>query len=231
MRKDFGAKPFLYPQPVLMIATYGEDGTPDVMNAAWGGIADMKRVAMYLSASHKTVKNILARKAFTVSMADADHVTECDYLGIVSANQVPDKVARAGFHVTKSAHVDAPLVDELPLALECARRVWGAIYLNTLYLELQVGAEDPGEAAMAYGRANAALGAIWTPLVRAFHVKDGHARVNLDFDRKEPALYARAELSIRLGQALWLGLYFGLKALRALLRVKNEKKQQQRKAA
>ena len=92
MRKDFGAKPFLYPQPVLMIATYGEDGTPDVMNAAWGGIADMKRVAMYLSASHKTVKNILARKAFTVSMADADHVTECDYLGIVSANQVPDKV-------------------------------------------------------------------------------------------------------------------------------------------
>ena len=93
MRKDFGAKPFLYPQPVLMLATYGEDGTPDVMNAAWGGIADMKRVAMYLSASHKTVKNILARKAFTVSMADADHVTECDYLGIVSANQVPDKVA------------------------------------------------------------------------------------------------------------------------------------------
>lgn len=84
---------------------------------------------------------------------------------------------------------------------------------------------------MAYGRANAALRAIWTPLVRAFHVKDGHARVNLDFDRKEPALYARAELSIRLGQALWLGLYFGLKALRALLRVKNEKKQQQRKAA
>ena len=103
--------------------------------------------------------------------------------------------------------------------------------LVPLYLELQVGAEDPGEAAMAYGRANAALGAIWTPLVRAFHVKDGHARVTLDFDRKEPALYARAELSIRLGQALWLGLYFGLKALRALLRVKNEKKQQQRKAA
>ena len=119
----------------------------------------------------------------------------------------------------------------LPLALECARRVWGAIYLNTLYLELQVGAEDPGEAAMAYGLANAALGAIWTPLVRAFHVKDGHARVNLDFDRKEPALYARAELSIRLGQALWLGLFFGLKALKQILQVKNEKKQQQRKAA
>ena len=119
----------------------------------------------------------------------------------------------------------------LPLALECARRVWGAIYLNTLYLELQVGAEDPGEAAMAYGRANAVLGALWTPLVRAFRVKDGRARVDLDFDRKEPALYARVELSIRLGQALWLGLFFGLKALKQLLQVKNEKKQQQRKAA
>lgn len=119
----------------------------------------------------------------------------------------------------------------LPTVLECARRVWGAIYLNTLYLELQVGAEDPGEAAMAYGRANAVLGALWTPLVRAFRVKDGHARVDLDFDRKEPALYARAELSIRLGQALWLGLFFGLKVLNQILQVKNEKKQQQRKAA
>ena len=94
-----------------------------------------------------------------------------------------------------------------------------------------MGAEDPGEAAMAYGRANAVLGALWTPLVRAFRVKDGRARVDLDFDRKEPALYARAELSIRLGQALWLGLFFGLKALKRILQVKNEKKQQQRKAA
>lgn len=119
----------------------------------------------------------------------------------------------------------------LPTVLECARWVWGAIYLNTLYLELQVGTEDPGEAAMAYGRANAVLGALWTPLVRAFRVKDGRARVGLDFDRKEPALYARAELSIRLGQALWLGLFFGLKALKQILQVKNEKKQQQRKAA
>ena len=79
MRKDFGAKPFLYPQPVLMIATYGEDGTPDVMNAAWGGIADMKRVAMYLSASHKTVKNILARKAFTVPMWTPRWSTSCPW--------------------------------------------------------------------------------------------------------------------------------------------------------
>ena len=78
MRKNFGARPILYPQPVLIIATYGEDGTPDAMNAAWGGIADMNRVAMSLSAGHKTVQNILARKAFTISMADADHVAACD---------------------------------------------------------------------------------------------------------------------------------------------------------
>lgn len=119
MRKNFGVKPWIYPQPVLMIATYNQDGTPDLMNAAWGSVADMNRVALYLSGTHKTVANILERKAFTVSMADADHVVECDYVGIVSGNAVADKVARAGFHVTKSAQVDAPLIDELPLALEC----------------------------------------------------------------------------------------------------------------
>jgi len=119
MRKNFGANPYLYPMPVLIIATYNEDGTPDAMNAAWGSIADTKRIAMYLAAEHKTVKNILARRAFTVSMADADHMVAADYVGIVSGNKVPDKVARAGFHTTRSEFVDAPLIDELPMALEC----------------------------------------------------------------------------------------------------------------
>ena len=119
MRKNFGANPHLYPMPVLIIATYGKDGTPDAMNAAWGCIADTNRIVMYLAAEHKTVKNILERKAFTVSMADADHVVEADYVGIVSGNKVPDKLERAGFHTTKSEFVDAPLIDELPRALEC----------------------------------------------------------------------------------------------------------------
>lgn len=119
MRKNYGAKPWTYPQPVLMIATYGADGTPDVMNAAWGGISEDTQISMCLSAEHKTVKNILARKAFTVSMADAAHVTACDYVGIVSANDVPDKVARSGLHVSKAEFVDAPLIEELPMALEC----------------------------------------------------------------------------------------------------------------
>lgn len=119
MRKNFGAKPYTYPQPVLIIASYDENGTADAMNAAWGGISDDTQISMCLSAGHKTVKNILKRKAFTVSMADAAHVTECDYVGIVSANDVPNKLSRAGFHTTKSEFVDAPLIDELPMALEC----------------------------------------------------------------------------------------------------------------
>ena len=119
MRKNFGAKPYTYPQPVLIIASYDENGTPDAMNAAWGGISDDTQISMCLSAGHKTVKNILKRKAFTVSMADAAHVAACDYVGIVSANDVPDKLEKAGFHTTRSEFVDAPLIDELPMALEC----------------------------------------------------------------------------------------------------------------
>ena len=119
MRKNFGAKPYTYPQPVLIIASYDENGTPDAMNAAWGGISDDTQISMCLSAGHKTVKNILKRKAFTVSMADAAHVAACDYVGIVSANAVPDKLEKAGFHTTRSEFVDAPLIDELPMTLEC----------------------------------------------------------------------------------------------------------------
>ena len=119
MRKNFGAKPWTYPQPVFILATYNEDGTPDAMNAAWGGISEDKELSICISAEHKTTANILARKAFTVSMATAEQVVACDYVGIESGNSVPDKVARAGFRVTKSEHVDAPMIDELPLALEC----------------------------------------------------------------------------------------------------------------
>lgn len=119
MRKNFGAQPILYPQPVFIIATYCEDGTPDAMNAAWGGVSGGSEIAICLGAGHKTAKNVTARGAFTVSMADADHVSACDYVGITSAHEVPDKFARAGFHAVKSEFVDAPVIDELPLTLEC----------------------------------------------------------------------------------------------------------------
>ena len=119
MRKNFGPKPFLYPQPVMVIASCGKDGTPDAMNAAWGGIAGGDKIFLCLSSNHKTVENILERKAFTVSVADEAHLVEADYVGLVSGNEVPDKLERSGFHVTRSEFVDAPVIDELPLALEC----------------------------------------------------------------------------------------------------------------
>lgn len=119
MRKDFGAKPFLYPMPVLIIATYGADGTPNAMNAAWGCIADAKQIAIYVAGEHKTTENILERKAFTVSMADAANVVPADYVGVVSGNDVPNKLEKTGWHLTPSARVDAPVIEELPMTLEC----------------------------------------------------------------------------------------------------------------
>lgn len=119
MRKNFGAKPYTYPQPVFIIATYNDDGTADAMNAAWGGIHDSTEIYMCLSAGHRTTKNILARGAFTISMADAEHVAACDYVGIVSGANEPQKMEKAGFTTEKSSFVDAPVIVELPMALEC----------------------------------------------------------------------------------------------------------------
>lgn len=120
MRKNFGAKPWTYPQPVFIVASYDENGVPDAMNAAWGGISDDTQISLCLSAGHKTVANILKSKAFTVSMADAQHVVECDYVGIESANNVPDKFAKAGFTAVKSEYVNAPVIEQLPMAVECS---------------------------------------------------------------------------------------------------------------
>ena len=119
MRQNFGPKPFLYPMPVLIIATYGEDGVPNAMNAAWGCIADRNRVAIYVAGEHKTMENIRARKAFTVSMATAASVVEADYVGVISGNDVPEKLSKTGWHLEPSEFVDAPIIRELPMALEC----------------------------------------------------------------------------------------------------------------
>lgn len=120
MRKNFGVKPWFYPLPVLIIGTYDEDGTPDAMNAAWGGLYDADKVVLCLSEGHKTTANIKAKSAFTVSFADAAHVTEADYVGMESANQVKEKLVKAGLHTSKSEYVDAPVIDEFPLTLECS---------------------------------------------------------------------------------------------------------------
>lgn len=117
-REDFGAKPLLLPMPVLIIGTYDENGVPNAMNAAWGTIIDFQEITISL-APHKTTENFAITGAFTVSMATEETVTACDYVGIVSANDVPDKFEKAGFHATKSEKVNAPLIAELPMALEC----------------------------------------------------------------------------------------------------------------
>lgn len=119
MRKNFGSKPWVYPLPVLIIGTYDENGNANAMNAAWGGLYDGNMIELCLSAGHKTTQNIKVKKAFTVSFADAEHVAACDYVGLASANNTPDKMTKAGFTTQKSEFVDAPVICELPMALDC----------------------------------------------------------------------------------------------------------------
>ena len=120
MKREIGVQPALYPMPVLMIATYNEDDTVDVMNMAWGGICARDMVALNISRGHKTAKNLEARGAFTLSVADVAHLDESDYFGIASGNKVADKFERTGMTATKSTRVDAPVVDQYPLTLECS---------------------------------------------------------------------------------------------------------------
>ena len=119
MRKNFGVQTWLYPMPVLIIGTYDENGSPNVMNAAWGGIHDTNQIAVCIDPGHKTAKNLQQRRYFTVSIGDAAHVTECDFVGIVSGNDVPDKLTQAGFSAVKAEFADAPVIKELPMTLEC----------------------------------------------------------------------------------------------------------------
>lgn len=119
MLKDLGVKPYTFPMPVLMIATYGEDGKVDVMNMAWGGVCAENMVALNIDEDHKTSANIKARGAFTLSIADIPHIEAADFFGIATGNKMEDKFERSGLHAVKSGRVDAPVVEEFPLTLEC----------------------------------------------------------------------------------------------------------------
>ena len=119
MRTKLNITEGIFPMPVLMIATYNEDGSVNVMNAAWGTMQERGTVALNLTETHKTVQNIKARGAFTVSVADAAHIVEADYFGVESGNQVPDKFARSGLTASKAETVDAPVIQEFPICLEC----------------------------------------------------------------------------------------------------------------
>ncbi len=119
MRKQIKTTEAIFPMPVLMIATYNEDGTVDVMNAAWGTMLDRDQVILNLTETHKTVKNIRQRKAFTVSIANAKNVVAADYFGVVSGNNTPEKFENSGLTALKSENVDAPIIQEFPICMEC----------------------------------------------------------------------------------------------------------------
>lgn len=119
MRKNFGPKTAVYPMPVFIVAAYDTNGNANALTAAWGGISEEKEISICISEDHKTTENILCSRAFTVSMATADYVKECDYLGLASGNKVPNKLEVCGFHTVKSELVNAPIIEELPMAVEC----------------------------------------------------------------------------------------------------------------
>lgn len=119
MRKDFGAKAIIYPMPVLIIGTYNEDGSANAMNAAWGGISEEDEISVTVASGHKTADNLVKTGAFTVSIADEANMVAADYVGIVSGKKEPDKVKKCGWTVSPGKNVNAPVINELPLTLEC----------------------------------------------------------------------------------------------------------------
>lgn len=119
MTKNLHAKPYLFPMPTYMIGTYNEDDTVDVMMMAWGGICAEDMVALNLEAEHKTVGNIESRKAFTLAVPGTDTLRESDFLGIATANKMADKFERSGLHAVRSERIDAPVITEYPITLEC----------------------------------------------------------------------------------------------------------------
>ncbi len=119
MKKAFGVKPYLFPMPTYMIGTYNEDDTVDVMMMAWGGICAEDMVALNLEADHKTVSNLRARGAFTLAIPGTDTLEASDFFGIATANKTADKFSRTGLHAVKSSLVDAPVIEEYPVTLEC----------------------------------------------------------------------------------------------------------------
>lgn len=119
MRKNLGVQPALFPMPVTVVAAYDENGVVCALNAAWAQICDHDKIALFIDADHKTTANIMQSKAFTVSIADVPNMEVADFLGIASGNKMPDKFARTGYHAVKSEFVNAPVITEFPVTLEC----------------------------------------------------------------------------------------------------------------
>lgn len=119
MKKNLGAAPAVFPMPVLMVAAYDETGKVNVMNAAWGMICSRDKIALFIDEEHKTTQNILKTKAFTVALADRKHMDVADFFGIASGNKISDKFERTGYTAVKSEFVNAPVIEEFPVVMEC----------------------------------------------------------------------------------------------------------------
>lgn len=119
MKKDLGLVQAVYPMPVLMVAAYDENEKVNVMNVAWGQICDEDKIILFIREGKKTWLNIKASKAFTVSLADEEHVDVADFFGIASGNRMDDKFERTGYHAVKSDKVHAPIIEEFPVVMEC----------------------------------------------------------------------------------------------------------------
>ena len=119
MKKDLGVLQAVYPMPVLMVAAYDEKEKVNVMNVAWGQICDDDKIILFIGEGKKTWLNIKASRAFTVALADKDHMDVADFFGIASGNKIDDKFERTGYHAVKSDKVHAPIIEEFPLVMEC----------------------------------------------------------------------------------------------------------------
>lgn len=119
MKKDLGVVPAVYPMPVLIVAAYGENEKVNAMNAAWGMICAMDKIALFIDEDHKTTQNLLKTKAFTVSIADKANIEAADFFGIASGNTMTDKFERTGYKTEKSRFVNAPIIEEFPVVMEC----------------------------------------------------------------------------------------------------------------
>ena len=119
MKKKVRICPAIYPMPVILIATYNDDGSVDVMNAAWGCAYDTNQIELNISDEHRTTENIKKRKSFTISLANVENMAQSDYVGLVSAKDVKDKFEKTKWKSHKSELVDAPILDDLPYSIEC----------------------------------------------------------------------------------------------------------------
>ena len=184
MKQQITTTEAIFPMPVLLISTFNEDGTVNVMNAAWGTMVERDVVALNLTETHKTVKNIKARGGFVIHIADAKHVVEADWFGIVSGNNTPDKFARSGMTFEKSALVDAPIINELPVAMECA------------FVEYQSDETGLG-----------VIGRVLRTSVEEAHLKDGKVDIDsLEAIAFDPFTHGYYRVGGRVGEAFSDGL-------------------------